>query len=151
MNSQWECGIQRWKEMMMRCSWLDLQALMKSSRILNIHPYEQVRKWSRKYTINGIFSAQKRERKRWETMFLTLTWVVDWESKMLEHFSLLCTSLELEIWRRWWRSWKSFWGFYGREREPRGAEGEEEVVWCLALVASNIKIFCISLVLFGTL
>jgi hypothetical protein len=42
---------------------LDLQARKKPPWILNTHPWKQVRKSSRSYTIKGIISAQKREEK----------------------------------------------------------------------------------------
>ena len=52
------------------CSWLDLQALMDSSRILNINPYEQVRKKTKNIYPRGyIFGPKMGKKKRGKTSF----------------------------------------------------------------------------------
>ena len=64
------CGNQDERVMMMRRSWLDLQALMKSSRILNINPYEQVRKKTKNIYPRGyIFGPKMGKKKRGKTSF----------------------------------------------------------------------------------
>ena len=110
---------------MMRCSWLDLQALKKSSKILNVNPYEQVRKKIKNiYQRWYIFGPKREKEKREKLVFLQLTCVVDRSQRCQNHLSLIDIELELEDGDDFGDGNNCSWCFFGRERESREMEGE---------------------------
>ena len=123
------------------CSWLDHKAWMKPSWILNIHPKNVLGRWSRKYTLLGIFSAQKERKKKMENHVFDAYMCRRLKDQDVgTTFSCLILARTRKRWRRWWRSWKSFWASMG-ERESRGfgREWKSDVGWSCSMVLGDFN------------